>query len=132
MHNNASVHTARIVKVLLEELGVDLTWPPYLPELNPIENLWALMKAEIYRLHQGLTNAEDTVAIQSRFRLSDVSGTTLASLKANIVSTLQAGCFFGAILCHGATERLGGKYTLVACGIIFDVGVVLQLVSSGA
>jgi hypothetical protein len=58
------VHTARIVKVLLEELGVDLTWPPYLPELNPIENLWALMKAEIYRLHQGLTYAEDTVAIQ--------------------------------------------------------------------
>jgi predicted MFS family arabinose efflux permease len=69
---------------------------------------------------------------QSRFRLSDISGTTLASLKANIVSTLQAGYFFGAILCHGATKRLGRKYTLVACGIIFDVGVVLQLVSSGA
>ncbi|EXK43537.1 hypothetical protein FOMG_02482 [Fusarium oxysporum f. sp. melonis 26406] len=70
-------------------------------------------------------------SFQSRFGLSDVSGTTLASLKANIVSTFQAGCFFGAILCHGATERLGRKYTLVACGIIFDVGVVLQLVSSG-
>ncbi|KAK2685262.1 hypothetical protein QWA68_015642 [Fusarium oxysporum] len=70
-------------------------------------------------------------SFQSRFGLSDVSGTTLASLKANIVSTFQAGCFFGAILCHGATERLGRKYTLVACGVIFDVGVVLQLVSSG-
>ncbi|KAM5517500.1 MFS quinate transporter [Fusarium oxysporum f. sp. phaseoli] len=70
-------------------------------------------------------------SFQSRFGLSDVSGTTLASLKANIVSTFQAGCFFGAILCHGATETLGRKYTLVACGIIFDVGVVLQLVSSG-
>lgn len=71
-------------------------------------------------------------SFQSRFGLSDVSGTTLASLKANIVSTFQAGCFFGAVLCHGATERLGRKYTLVACGIIFDVGVILQLVSSGA
>ncbi|KAG5782214.1 hypothetical protein H9Q73_004142 [Fusarium xylarioides] len=70
-------------------------------------------------------------SFQSRFGLSDVSGTTLASLKANIVSTFQAGCFFGAILCHGATERLGRKYTLVACGIIFDVGVVFQLISSG-
>ncbi|KAL7765089.1 hypothetical protein ACKLNR_003005 [Fusarium oxysporum f. sp. zingiberi] len=70
-------------------------------------------------------------SFQSRFGLSDVSGTTLASLKANIVSTFQAGCFFGAIICHGATERLGRKCTLVACGIIFDVGVVFQLVSSG-
>ncbi|KAF5234251.1 hypothetical protein FAUST_7711 [Fusarium austroamericanum] len=49
MHDNASVHIARIVKVLLEELGV---------------NLMALMKAEIYRLHPELTHAEDTVAIQ--------------------------------------------------------------------
>jgi transposase len=65
MHDNASVHTARVVKSLLEDLGVDLmAWPPYSPDLNPIENLWALMKAEIYRLHPELTHAEDTVAIQ--------------------------------------------------------------------
>ncbi|KAJ0128639.1 putative integral membrane protein [Fusarium oxysporum f. sp. albedinis] len=45
MHDNASVHTARVVKALLEELQ-------------------ALMKAEIYRLHPELTYAKDTVAIQ--------------------------------------------------------------------
>ncbi|KAJ0135309.1 hypothetical protein HZ326_20819 [Fusarium oxysporum f. sp. albedinis] len=65
MHDNASVHTARIVKALLEELQVQLMiWPPYSPDVNPIENLWALMKAEIYRLHPELTHAEDTVATQ--------------------------------------------------------------------
>ena len=25
-----------------------MTWPPYLPDLNPIENLWALLKRDIY------------------------------------------------------------------------------------
>jgi transposase len=49
MHGNTSVHTTRIVKSLLEDLGVEfIAWPPYSPDLNPIENLWASMKAEIY------------------------------------------------------------------------------------
>ncbi|RKL09128.1 hypothetical protein BFJ70_g16701 [Fusarium oxysporum] len=65
MHDNASAHTARIVKSLLEELQIRImTWLPYSPDLNPIENLWALMKAEIYRLHPELIHAEDTVDIQ--------------------------------------------------------------------
>jgi transposase len=65
MHDNASVHTAQFVRSLLEVLGVDLmAWPPYSPDLNPIDNLWALMKAEIYRLHPELTYAKDTVTTQ--------------------------------------------------------------------
>ena len=40
MHDNAPVHTARVVRGLLEELGVEvMVWPPYSPDLNPIENL---------------------------------------------------------------------------------------------
>lgn len=67
MHDNAPVHTARIVKTVLERLGVQvMIWPPYSPDLNPIENLWALMKAEIYRLYPDLEHAPDTEATLER------------------------------------------------------------------
>jgi len=61
MQDGASVHTARIVKRILQEMGVTvMDWPPYSPDLNPIENLWAIMKAEIYKLHPELEFVDDT------------------------------------------------------------------------
>lgn len=60
-HDGASVHTAGIVKQLLVEMGIKvMNWPPYSPDLNPIENLWALLKAEIYKLYPELQFANDT------------------------------------------------------------------------
>lgn len=54
-YDNAPTHTAYIVQELLRELGVNvMDWPPYSPDLNPIENLWALLKADILRLRPWL------------------------------------------------------------------------------
>lgn len=33
-----------------------IEWPPYSPGVNPIEKLWMLLKAEIYKIRPDLLN----------------------------------------------------------------------------
>ena len=64
MHDNAPVHTAGIVRALLAELWIEVWYGRFilLTSVNPIENLWAIMKAKIYELEPDLENARDTEA----------------------------------------------------------------------
>jgi hypothetical protein len=40
MQDNASIYTAGAVKRWFIEMGISMSdWPPYLPNLNPIENI---------------------------------------------------------------------------------------------
>ena len=50
---------------------------------------------------------------------------------ANIVSLLQAGCFFGALLAGPIGDRIGRRWALVIAGIAFSIGSLMQTVSSG-
>lgn len=50
-HDLSPIHTCRDVKILLHEHAVQtLSWPPKGADMNPIENVWGVMKGRLARL----------------------------------------------------------------------------------
>uniref|UniRef100_A0A3B4FRD4 Tc1-like transposase DDE domain-containing protein n=1 Tax=Pundamilia nyererei TaxID=303518 RepID=A0A3B4FRD4_9CICH len=53
MQDNAPSHTSKYSTAWLERKGIKeeklMTWPPCSPNLNPFENLWSIIKCEIYK-----------------------------------------------------------------------------------
>jgi MFS family permease len=67
-------------------------------------------------------------SFQTKFGLVDRPAYEITALTSNIVSTYQAGAFFGAILGFFSAERLGRWLVIMGSAVIFIVGVVLQMI----
>ncbi|KAH8668909.1 putative sugar transporter [Xylariales sp. PMI_506] len=66
-------------------------------------------------------------SFERRYGLDRVSSAELSALSSNIVSTFQAGAFFGAIFGFLLGERFGRKPIIIVTGLVFVLGVILQL-----
>ncbi|TQV90128.1 Nuf2 family protein [Cordyceps javanica] len=101
VQDNAPTHTARLVKNWLREWagenGIQLVeWPPYSPDLNPIENLWKLLKEQILKKDPGLADMPKTdAALEKLIRVAEetweeFSEALLEKLATSMVRRLQA------------------------------------------
>lgn len=49
MHDNSPIYTANKVKRWFQDIGIStINWPPYSPDLNPIEHAWSKLKEIIF------------------------------------------------------------------------------------
>ncbi|PZD26395.1 AraJ, Arabinose efflux permease [Pyrenophora tritici-repentis] len=67
-------------------------------------------------------------AFQHSFNL-DKNSPHFANLQGNIVSVLQAGCFFGALASFYVSDTFGRKWALIIADIIFILGSLVQTLS---
>ncbi|TDZ36751.1 Quinate permease [Colletotrichum trifolii] len=66
------------------------------------------------------------------FHLDDVSTSTRDTIQGNIVSTFQAGCFFGALFTFPIAEKFGRRKTVMLAGTVFLLGGTLMTAARGS
>ncbi|KAG9601150.1 general substrate transporter, partial [Aureobasidium melanogenum] len=70
-------------------------------------------------------------AFKTKYGLDDLSTIQRADLQANIVSTLQCGCFAGALIASYIADRLGRRMALLIAAVVVTIGCVFQAAADG-
>ena len=94
--DNAPIHTAASTKNWLQEHNIPtMEWPSLSPDLNPIENLWAMIVRIVYREGRQFDTVRDLeTAIQDAW--NEIDDSTLADLINSMASRM-----FKLILARG-------------------------------
>lgn len=78
--DNAPIHNSRIVKEWIQNQGVELmSWPPYSPDLNIIENVWGWLTRKVYEGGKQFATKEE-LKCEIRRAWDDISLNYLKSL----------------------------------------------------
>ena len=77
--DNAPCHVSATSRRWFEPHQIEvLDWPPQSPDLNPIKNLWAILKKKVMRLGPIETKQQLKAAIETAF--GEIEETTLLNL----------------------------------------------------
>lgn len=71
------------------------------------------------------------ILLYRKFGLEGLDKVALANLSANIVSTLQAGCFVGALGSYPIADKWGRKPSLMLSAVVAFIGIVMQFAANG-
>lgn len=63
--------------------------------------------------------------------MDDLEDVPRADLEANIVTTLQVGCFTGALAAGYLADRLGRRLALIVAALMAIIGVIFQCAAVG-
>ncbi|KJX94676.1 mfs quinate transporter like protein [Zymoseptoria brevis] len=77
-----------------------------------------VLKLDPFRARYGLPKAGENKTLS-------------ANLEANIVSTLQAGCFVGALAAFYVADKLGRRLGLMIAAVLATIGAVFQAAAAG-
>jgi transposase len=84
MHENAPIHKAKLVSDFLAENSIlALEWPAQSPDINPIENMWAVLKARRARKKSTPTSKKCLID-----EMTDLWSETSESFRHNLSNSL--------------------------------------------
>ena len=85
--DNAPVHTSSITQTFIDQNQIaTVSWPPYSPDLNIIENIWWIMKAEVEKSSPSNIQQLETAILAA---WDNLQTNTIVNLYNSIINRLQ-------------------------------------------